>query len=74
MKVLYWIALVLVVVGALNWGLVGLFQFDLVNYLCVDLLAMQMLANAVYVVVAVSGVWVLVSSFMCCEGGCSCSK
>ena len=30
MKIAYWIALALVVVGAVNWGLVGLFQFDLV--------------------------------------------
>ena len=30
MKALEWICLTLVVVGALNWGLVGLIQFDLV--------------------------------------------
>jgi uncharacterized membrane protein YuzA (DUF378 family) len=30
MKIAYWFALVLVVIGAVNWGLVGLFQFDLV--------------------------------------------
>ena len=30
MKPLHWTALALVVVGAINWGLVGLFQFDLV--------------------------------------------
>ena len=30
MKTAYWFALVLVIVGAVNWGLVGLFQFDLV--------------------------------------------
>jgi uncharacterized membrane protein YuzA (DUF378 family) len=30
MSTTYWISLGLVVVGALNWGLVGLFQFDLV--------------------------------------------
>ena len=30
MKSIYWIALTLVVIGALNWGLVGLFGFDLV--------------------------------------------
>ena len=30
MKPLHWTALVLVIVGAVNWGLVGLFQFDLV--------------------------------------------
>lgn len=30
MSTMYWVSLILVVVGALNWGLVGLFQFDLV--------------------------------------------
>lgn len=30
MTTLHWSALVLVIIGALNWGLVGLFQFDLV--------------------------------------------
>ena len=30
MKSAYWFALVLVIVGAVNWGMVGLFQFDLV--------------------------------------------
>ena len=28
------IALILVIVGALNWGLVGLFSFDLVAWIC----------------------------------------
>jgi uncharacterized membrane protein YuzA (DUF378 family) len=30
MKPAYWLALALVIIGAVNWGLVGLFQFDLV--------------------------------------------
>ena len=30
MKTAYWFALLLVIIGAVNWGLVGLFQFDLV--------------------------------------------
>lgn len=30
MKTLHWISLVLAIVGAVNWGLWGLFQFDLV--------------------------------------------
>lgn len=30
MRPAYWCALLLVIVGAVNWGLVGLFQFDLV--------------------------------------------
>lgn len=30
MRTAHLVALVLVIIGALNWGLVGLFQFDLV--------------------------------------------
>lgn len=30
MKTLHWICLILAIVGALNWGLVGLFEYDLV--------------------------------------------
>ncbi|QDQ02145.1 DUF378 domain-containing protein [Lysinibacillus fusiformis] len=33
MGVLYRIALVLVIIGAINWGLIGFFRFDLVAYL-----------------------------------------
>ena len=31
MKALNYIALILIVIGALNWALIGLFQFDLVG-------------------------------------------
>lgn len=31
MRVLGWIALLLVIVGALNWGLVGIFEYNLVD-------------------------------------------
>jgi uncharacterized membrane protein YuzA (DUF378 family) len=41
-----WIALILVIVGGLNWGLVGLFQFDLVKAI---LGSIPLLQNAVYV-------------------------
>ena len=27
---MHWVALILTIIGAINWGLVGLFQFDLV--------------------------------------------
>lgn len=33
LTVLDWIALVLVLIGGLNWGLIGILQFDLVLYL-----------------------------------------
>lgn len=31
MKTLDWIALTLIIIGAINWGLIGFFQFDLVT-------------------------------------------
>ena len=49
------IALILAVVGGLNWGLVGLFGFDLVAWLFGSQTAV--LARVVYVVVALSALW-----------------
>ena len=48
-------ALVLVIVGALNWLLVGLFQFDLVASLFGGQDAL--LSRVVYTLVGVAGVW-----------------
>ena len=48
-------ALVLVIVGALNWLLVGLFQFDLVASLFGGQDAI--LSRVVYTLVGVAGVW-----------------
>ena len=52
MKTAYWIALTLVIVGAVNWGLVGLFQFDLVAALFGPASA---LSRLVYSLVGLSG-------------------
>jgi hypothetical protein len=53
MKSVYWIALVLVIVGAVNWGLVGVAQFDLVAALFGGQSAA--LSRVVYTLVGVSG-------------------
>ena len=53
MKTLNVIALVLVVVGGLNWGLVGLFNFDLVAAIFGD---MSVLSRIVYSLVGLSAV------------------
>ena len=58
MKVLHYIAIILVVVGALNWGLVGLFNFNLVMALFGS---MPSLEKLVYILVGLSGVWILVT-------------
>ena len=56
-RTLEWLALVLVVVGAINWGLVGLAQFDLVAALFGGQAAP--LSRVVYVLVGVSGIALL---------------
>ncbi|OIO43290.1 DUF378 domain-containing protein [Candidatus Pacearchaeota archaeon CG10_big_fil_rev_8_21_14_0_10_35_219] len=55
-----WIAYILVVIGALNWGLVGLFELDLVASIFGSI---SWLATIVYVLVALSGLWVLFKMF-----------
>lgn len=57
MKTLNLIALVLVVVGGLNWGLVGLFDFNLVATIFGD---MSVLSRVVYSLVGFSSVLVAV--------------
>jgi uncharacterized membrane protein YuzA (DUF378 family) len=52
MKGLYWICLVLIIIGAINWGLVGLFHFDLVAFI---LGSMSLLSRLVYIVVGLAG-------------------
>ena len=66
MKPLHWIALVLVVVGAVNWGLVGLFQFDLVAALFGGPSAA--LSRVVYSLVGVAGVVVALTSLAMSPG------
>ena len=49
------IALILVIIGALNWGSIGLFQFDVVAWLFGG--AAASISRIIYTLVAVSGVW-----------------
>ena len=49
------IALTLVIIGAVNWGLVGVFQFDLVAWLFGG--AASVLSRIVYILVGISGLW-----------------
>ena len=49
------IALLLVIVGALNWGGVGLFSFDTVAWICGG--SATLLARIIYVAVALAGIW-----------------
>lgn len=49
------ICLILVIIGALNWGLVGLFSFDLVAWAFGGSTAI--ISRIIYTVIALAGVW-----------------
>lgn len=49
------IALLLTIIGALNWGSIGLFQFDLVAWICGG--PATLLARIIYTVVGLAGIW-----------------
>jgi uncharacterized membrane protein YuzA (DUF378 family) len=51
-----WLALVLVIVGGLNWGLVGLFNFDLVAAIFG---AMSALSRIVYILVGLAALYMV---------------
>lgn len=48
-------SLVLTIIGAINWLLVGLFQFDLVAYICGGQDAV--ISRIIYTIVGVAGLW-----------------
>lgn len=56
MNTLSWIALVVLIIGGLNWGLVGLFGFDLVASL---LGTWPAVVNFVYILVGISAIYVI---------------
>ena len=69
MKALRFIAMLLMVIGSLNWGLVGFFGYNLVA----DLLggAMSMGARIVFALVGLAGIYGIGMICRCC-GHCKC--
>ena len=55
MRILDRIALILTIIGALNWGSIGLFQFDLVAWISGGM--DTLLARIIYSIVGLAGVW-----------------
>ena len=67
MEILEKIAVILASIGAINWGLVAIKSFSGIDY-SLDLVALLLgsvpwLAATVYLLVGVSGVWMLVKAF-----------
>lgn len=63
MKVLKYLALILLIIGGLNWGLVGVFNFDLVASVFGGYTTG---ARVVYTLVGLSAIWKLICVFKCC--------
>ena len=49
------IALILAIIGGLNWGSIGLFRFDIVAWICGG--QTSVVARVVYTVVALAALW-----------------
>lgn len=58
MKILHMVAFLLVIVGALNWGLIGLFNFNLVMAI---LGSAPMIERVVYILVGISAAYILIT-------------
>ena len=54
MKIIDKIALLLIIIGAINWGLIGIFNFNLVATIFGD---MSVISRVVYALVGISGLW-----------------
>lgn len=54
MKIIDKIALFLIVIGAINWGLIGLFNFNLVDTIFGTA---SLISRIIYVSVGISGLW-----------------
>lgn len=55
-KPLDYLVLLLVIIGAINWGLIGFFQFNLVSFLFGE---MTLLSRIVYAVVGIAGLYMI---------------
>lgn len=55
------VALILLIIGGLNWGLVGLFEFDLVAAIFG---AGSLLAKIIYVIVGLAGLYTIYYAFV----------
>ena len=54
MKIIDTIALVLIIIGALNWGLIGIFNFNLVETIFGGF---SVISRIIYILVGIAGLW-----------------
>ena len=56
MRIIDKIALALIIIGAINWGLIGIFNFNLVDTIFG---AMSIISKIIYILVGISGLWAI---------------
>ncbi len=54
MKTLKWTAMLLMVIGSINWGLVGIFNFNVIDAIFG---VGSVIATIIYILVGLSGLW-----------------
>lgn len=59
-----YIALILLMIGGLNWGLVGLFNFNLVAFIC---MGNRVIERIIYIIVLLATIWLIISAAI--DGG-----
>lgn len=60
MKIIDKIALVLVIIGAIVWGLIGIFEFNLIDSIFGT---MSVISRIIYILVGISGLWCIKALF-----------
>ena len=53
------VALILAIIGGLNWGSIGLFKFDIVAWICGGQTAL--VSRVIYALVGLAGLWCIVT-------------
>lgn len=66
MKVINVIAIILVIIGGINWGLVGIFNFNVVDYLFKE----TYIDRIIYTLVGISAVYLALAWKMICKSSC----
>ncbi|MBR5438064.1 MAG: DUF378 domain-containing protein [Clostridia bacterium] len=59
------IALILTIIGGVNWGLIGIFQFDLVAWIFGS--QSSIIARIIYTVIALAAIWCVSLLFHDCD-------
>ena len=70
MKVIHWLALILVIIGALNWGMWGFFQIDVIASIFEG--PRTAISRIIYALIGLSGIWMFY--FFRILAGCTLGK